>query len=186
MKDKTKTETRRLTVSSLLAALSVVLLYVGAVSNFFSLTAVAVVSLLELFAVEEIGSPYKYAVYIVTGFLSALLLPDKFTALAYIVFGGVYPMLRTYFEKLKKPFSIVAKLVYFNLILTGLIAASLFVLAVEDEEMGFNLITYGLGNLAFIAYEYTLSMILALYRHSLRDRLRVDRIFNNRNEADHD
>ncbi len=186
MKGKHNPETRRLTVSSLIAALSVVLLYLGAVSNFFSLTAVAVVSLLEMFAVEEIGSPYKYAVYIVTGVLSALLLPDKFTALSYIALGGIYPMLRVWFEKLKKPFPLIAKFVFFNLVLTGLIAASLFVLAVEDEKMGFNVLTYGLGNLAFAAYEYTLTLILDLYRHSLRDRLRIGKIFDKNSEVDHE
>ena len=172
-----KKKTKKLAVSAMLSALGVVILYLGSVLNVLDLTAVAIVSLFMYFAIEEIGSPYYFWIYGVVGILSLLFLPDKFAAVAFITLGGLYPMLKPPLDKLPKIPSALCKLIYFNVILTALIAASLFVLHVEDEDLGFNILTYILGNFAFITYELALNVIMKAYRSVLRDRLRINSLF---------
>ena len=115
--------------------------------------------------------------YLVTAVLSLLLLPSKFAAGTYLLFGGIYPVLKNLFEKLHYAVAWVLKLSYFNTILSILLAASLFLFHVEDPDMGFNLLTYGLANLTFILYDRATSLLVTMYLVKLRKRLRIGRFF---------
>lgn len=169
-------KTKLLAISAMLSALSVVILYLGSVFNMFDLTAVAIVSILMIFAVEEIKSPYTYAIYGVTGVLSMLLLPDKFASVTFILVGGVYPLFRPKLEKLPKLLSFVIKFVYFNAVLSALIAVTMFVLGIEDDRLGFNILTYVLSNAVFFLYDYFVTLLSQLYGRVLRKRLGVNKL----------
>lgn len=172
-----KLGTRKLAVAAMLCALGVVFLYLGSVIEILDLTMVAVASVFVFFAVMEMGRPYPYLIYLVTAVLSLLLLPSKFAAGTYLLFGGIYPVLKTAFERFPRVISWGCKLVYFNAILSLLLAASLFILHVEDPDMGFNLLTYGLANVTFVLYDVAATLLVTLYVTRLRKRLRMGRFF---------
>lgn len=123
------------------------------------------------------GMPFPYLIYVVTSILSLLLLPSKVAAAIYFLFGGIYPVLKAMFEKLHYGVSWVLKLSYFNTILTLLLAASLYILHVEDPDLGFNLVTYALGNVTFILYDMATTKLVTLYLVKLRKRLRIEKYF---------
>ena len=173
----TKLGTRKLAVAAMLCALGVVFLYVGSIIEILDLTMVAIASLFVFFAVIEMGGSYPYLIYLVTAVLSLLLLPSKFAAGTYLLFGGIYPVLKNMFEKLHHVVAWVLKLSYFNTILSILLAASLYLFYVEDPDMGFNLLTYGLANVTFVLYDHATSLLVTMYLVKLRKRLRIERFF---------
>ena len=172
-----KIKTRKLAVSAIISALCVVILYLGSAINIFDLTAVAVVSLIMMFAVSEIGFPFHWAIYGVVAVLSMLLLPDKFAAVAFLVLGGIYPILRPRLEKMPVAVSFIMKLLYFNVVLTGIIAASLFVLKIKDDRLGFNILTYSLGNVTIFLYDFCIGIISNAYIKYFRKLLKADKLF---------
>ena len=104
-KNNLKSNTKKLAVSAVLSALSIVVMLIGSVTGFLDLTMVAIASIFVFFAILEMGSPYQYLIYVTTSLLSMLLLPDKFSAILYMAFGGIYPMLKQQIEKLPRLFS---------------------------------------------------------------------------------
>jgi hypothetical protein len=90
----------------------------GSIITVLDLTMVAIASLLIMLSVIEIGGGYPYLIWLVTGVLSMLLLPDKFGALLYLLFGGIYPIFKEMFERLHYIVSWILKFSYFNAMLT--------------------------------------------------------------------
>ncbi len=161
----------------MLCALGVVILYLGSVIEVLDLTTVALASLLVFFAVLELGTPFQYLIYLVTSVLSLLLLPSKFGPAVYFLFGGIYPVLKAYLERLPRLLSWALKLVYFNGIMTLLVAASLWLFHVDDPDVGFNLGFYGLGNVTFLLFDVATTRLVTVYLFKLKKRLRPEKYF---------
>ncbi len=168
---------KKLTVSAVLSALSVIILLIGSVTGIMDLTAVAVASLCVFFSVLEMGYPFPYLIYIVTSVLSLLLLPDKFAAVCYAAFGGLYPVLKSFIERLPRVFAWILKAVYFNAVLTAIIWVSLSLLGMKSDDIGFEIVIYLLGNLTFLMYDLAMTKLITQYLAVLRHRLRIDRFF---------
>ena len=163
-----KTKTRKLALAAILSALGVILLYFGSIITVLDLTMVAIASLIIYFAVIELGSFYPYLIYAVTAILSLLLLPDKFAGAVYLLFGGIYPILKEFFERLHYIVSWILKFSVFNTALLLLIAVSVYVMHVEDTGLGFNWVVFGLGNLTFLLYDIAMTKLISLYLVKLR------------------
>ena len=100
--------------------------------------------------------------------LSLLLLPDKFSGVVYLLFGGIYPILKEFFERLHYVISWILKFSVFNTALLLLIAVSVYVMHVEDTGLGFNWVVFGLGNLTFLLYDIAMTKLISLYLVKLR------------------
>lgn len=173
--------TRKLAVSAMLSALGVVILYLGSVINVLDLTMVAIASLFVFFAVIELGTPFQYLIYAVTALLSMFLLPDKFAALTYLLFGGIYPVFKAMFERLHYMISWILKFSFFNTVLSVIVAVSVYIMHIEDSEVGFTVGLYVLGNVTFLLYDIATTQLITLYLVKLRQRFRVDKYFNRQN-----
>ncbi len=173
--------TRKLAVSAMLSALGVVILYLGSVINVLDLTMVAIASLFVFFAVIELGTPFQYLIYAVTALLSMFLLPDKFAALTYLLFGGIYPVFKAMFERLHYVISWILKFSFFNTVLSVIVAVSVYIMHIEDSEVGFTVGLYVLGNVTFLLYDIATTQLITLYLVKLRQRFRVDKYFNRQN-----
>jgi len=161
----------------MLCALGVVILYLGSVIEVLDLTTVAMASLFVFFAVLELGNSFPYLIYLVTAILSLLLLPSKFGPAVYLLFGGIYPIIKAYLERLPMLLSWVLKLVYFNGVMTLLVAASLYLFHVEDPDVGFNLAFYGLGNVTFLLFDVATTRLVTFYLLRLKKRLKLEKYF---------
>lgn len=173
----TRLKTRKLAVAAMLSALGVVILYLGSIINVLDLTMVALASIMIFFAVIEMGNPYPYLIYLVTGVLSMLVLPDKFAALTYLAFGGIYPIFKQMFEKLHHIIEWILKMSFFNTVLSVLIAVSVYILHIDDSDLGYSLVIYLLGNLAFVLYDIAMSRLVVLYLVKLRKRFNIQKYF---------
>lgn len=178
MKRKTtRVRTLKIAVAAMLSALGVVVLAVGSLVEVMDLTMVAIASIFVFFAVIELGRPYPLLIYAVTAILSLLLLPNQFASVLYLLFGGIYPVLKEMLEKRKGIISWVGKAVYFNAVLTAIILVSMYLLHVEDT--GFTVVYYLLGNITFFLYDVAMTKLITLYFFRLRARLRIEKYFRN-------
>lgn len=169
--------TKCVVFAAILAALSFVFLFVGAATSILDLTAIVAASACSVIAVIELRGAYPYLVWIVTSIISLLLLPDKFVAVEYILFGGIYPILKRYMERLPRLVSWVAKLVFFNVILTAAIATAKLIMNLPDDYgMVFSIPVYFFGNVFFVISDFALSLIVTLYIVKLRKQLKLDRM----------
>ena len=112
-----------------------------------------------------------------TGTLSLLLLPSKFPALLYALFGGIYPIFKAMFERLHYIVAWVLKLSFFNSMLTLLIFLSEYVFNLPDADLGFGWLVYLLCNGVFVLYDIASTQLITLYLIKLRKMLGLKNFF---------
>ncbi len=156
-------KSKKLAFSAILSALGVVLLYLGSVITVLDLTAVALGSLLIMLAVMEVGGIYPYLIWLVTGVLSLLLLPDKFGALVYFCFGGIYPILKALYERLHPVLAWIVKLSTFNTMLMLIILMARYIIGIKDTDFSFTLPLFALCNFTFVVYDIATTHLVTIY-----------------------
>ena len=181
-------KTKRLSVSALLCALGAVLLCAGRLfDGSLDLSMAALASLIAVWAVEEMGGGYPWLIWLVTSILALLLLPLNTAAWEYLVFAGVYPMLRVLLEKVPLALRVLIKLVMFN----GVIALGVLILwpllfptaqsypaalgaflGGQGAHWAYSLAIWITANLAFVLYDFVIGRFIKAYRISLRDRFK--------------
>ena len=171
MKSRISQKTKRLTLTAMLAALSVALLYVGGLLDVMEITAVAVTSLFVLFALREMGLAYAFSLYAATALLSLLLLPKPSVGVLYVLFGGLYPLLKFPMERHRRPLPLLFKLLYLNAIITAVELLTVFVFTLPFEGWPLLLLLYALANPTFLLFDKLLDRLLILYEARLRPRI---------------
>ncbi len=164
--------TKKIAVSAMLAALSFVLLYLGTLTGVLDLCAVTLGALGCAFAVIEMGGIWPWLVAAVTGVLSLLLLPDKFPALEYIVLGGIYPIIKSYVERLPKIPAWVIKLLYFNGMLTLCLLTAKYLLVIDEDWAALSMAVYVFANVFFVVFDVALTTFISVYIIRLRKRFK--------------
>ncbi len=172
-KNRVSLRTRRLSLGALLTALGVVLLWFGALIEVLDLSAAALASLLTVLAVIEVGGLFPWAVWGATSLLSLLLLPVKFPALLYLLFAGLYPMMKARFERRRALIAWILKLSFFNAALILLCVLSIWVLGLPDTGLALTLSVFALANAVFVLYDVALSRMISFYLFRLRPRFRL-------------
>ncbi|WP_317380614.1 hypothetical protein [uncultured Intestinimonas sp.] len=155
----------RLALSALLTALSLVILWGAAMAPWGRMGLVALAGLTPAAAVISGGPAAGGLCWAGTGILALLLLPDKGCGLLYLLFFGLYPLVKYAAERLsRRPLELLVKLAFFNAALTvlwfGLRAVFLWGLP-QAEGLGWLL--YPVGNGIFLAYDYGFSRLIAFY-----------------------
>ena len=136
MKKKNSFGTKTVTMTAIFSALGVVFLYIGSIFDFLNLTAAMAASFIVIFAVIEGGGVVPWMIYAGTAIISLLLLPNKYPAVIYLFFAGLYPMVKSYSERLSMPVALIIKLLFTNAMLTVIILIAKYLLAVPDDELG--------------------------------------------------
>ena len=155
---------KKLTVSAILTALSIVLLYLASVFPVLSLSLIAVAGLLPAVAVIECGLPFAGGMYAASCILALLLVPDKSCAILYAVLFGNYPFVKYFAERVKaRMLSWIIKLAVAN----GLLAILFFVFRtvmlsfIPDNTL--ITATIIMFNVIFILYDICFTRLTAFY-----------------------
>ena len=165
---------KRIVVSGVLVALSVIILYLGCAIEVLDLTMSAIVSLLVVVIVIEMGYSYAWLTYVATAILSILLLPQKTPAIFYACFMGFYPIIKSYVERMGSALARwVVKLVTGNAAIGLMFLLMSYFVPEEFEGEGIVVITYILALAAFIMYDVALTKLITFYFRILRDRLKI-------------
>ena len=165
---------KRIVISAVLVALSVIILYLGCAIEVLDLTMSAIVSLLVVVIVIELGYKYAWFAYLATSVLSLLLLPQKTPAIFYACFMGFYPIIKSHTERINSAIlRWTIKLVAGNVALIAMLW--LICLFVPNEfEGGWMLVAaYILGITAFVMYDIALTKLITLYFARIRDRIKI-------------
>lgn len=165
---------KKIVVAGVLAALSVIILYLGCAIEVLDLTMSAIVSLLVVVIVIEMGYKYAWLTYIATSILSIILLPQKSPAIFYACFMGFYPIIKSYLERINSALARwIIKLVVGNAALALMFILMSLFLPDEFEGGWLMLVTYLLGIIAFLMYDVALSKLITLYFVRIRDRIKI-------------
>lgn len=167
----------RVALGGVLAALSLLLLYVAAIMPSGRIGMVAVAGLVPAAGVVSGGLAAGFLCYAATGLLGLLLLPDKACAVLYLIFFGLYPIVKSAIERLRKlPVELLLKLAFFNLVLAVLLFGfSAFLLPMLPEFLHHTLPVFVVGNVVFLVYDYGFSKLITYYASRIRGATRNHR-----------
>ena len=169
--------TRRAALSAMLGALSLVILYLASLSLSGRLGIVALAGLVPGAAVVSGGLGAGLLCYGVAGVLGLLLLPDKGLALLYLIFFGLYPVVKSLAEGLRhRVLEWATKLAFFNLALClfWFVLGAIFVPLLPAAITQAVWIVFLVGNGVFVAYDYGFSRLISFYM------ARIDRAIRGR------
>lgn len=161
-----KSAAAKVAYPAILSALALILVYLGSVAPSGNWGIVAVAGLLPAAAVISAGLKAGFLCWAATAILAFLLVPDKFCVLLFGALFGLYPMVKSLIEQLrKKPLEYVLKLAFFNaaftviyLVMSAAVAASLPQVLSSSVWM-----LCLAANIAFVLYDYGFSKLIALY-----------------------
>jgi len=170
---------KRLTLSSILMAVSVVMLFIGSIWP-VRIAMSVIASAITTVTVIECGHKYAWLTFIGTAIISFLLIPKKLIVYGYILLLGYYPIIKLYIERINKLIpEWIIKLIVFNIVLViSYFALNYFMLPSLDAE----LVVFFFKHLAFIiaalevvfaVYDLVLSYIIGFYNQRLRRNIRI-------------
>ncbi len=170
-----KGNTKRITVCSAMAALGVILLYMGALIEVADISMAALASLLCVVAVIEYGAASAWSVFGVTSILSLLLLPSRAPAVMYAMFFGFYPIIKERIERIRsKALAWTLKEIVFNACLTLIFLAFRFLLM--TDAMTAPPVMYAVGlvlcEAVFVLYDIAMTRLITFYLVKLRGRFK--------------
>ena len=162
---KHRGSTFQITYSAILSALSLILVYVGALAPTGSWGIVALAGLFPAAAVISAGLGAGFLSWACVTVLAFLMVPDKFCVLLYGILFGLYPMLKSLIEGLRRiPLEIILKLLFFNVSFTVVyFTMKAAVLASLPSALSQAWALYLAGNVIFLLYDFGFSKVISAY-----------------------
>ena len=165
-------------IGGIVSALALVLMISVAVIPFLTYALPAVAGVLTVFMVIETDKKWALGVYCTVAILAMILVPDKEVAVMYLAFFGYYPILKAVIESglptvlgwVVKVASFVATMVAAYLLLINVMGGTVD----EIEEYGMIAVPLllGIGAVAFVMYDITLTRLIILYTVKFRKLFR--------------
>lgn len=164
-------------LSGVLAALMVVVLFLGSLIPSASIACPAIAGALAIPVVWELGTKKGLLLYLAVSILAFILAPNREAALFYVLFMGWYPVLRPLFQHLQKV-RVPAKLLCYNAALIAESLLAIYVFALPDvvqeaaAQTPFLLAAYFLlANVCFFLYDRLLAVLTEQYVRRLRPKI---------------
>jgi len=168
--------TKKITLSALFCALSVVILLIGSFLQVADIAVSMLASAILMLALIEMGESFAVMIYLATSLLTLLFLPSKFIAAVYFVFSGLYPIIKRVFDARGRVLAFLLKLVYFNGALTLALVGARFLFPLEVDSEKFNILFlaayFAVANAAFWLFDILLKRAAMLYMVKYRHRFR--------------
>lgn len=154
------TNTKSLTISAMMTALGLVLLYLACVLPTGRLALVALAAMLPAAAVLSGGLRWGMLVYLATAALGLVMLPNLGYSLLYAVLLGHYAVVKSLIERLgRRWLEIVCKLAVFNGLLAALYGlCRLLGVTISVHWAGWALVLA--ANAVFLAYDYAFTCVV--------------------------
>ena len=164
---------RALTLSSVLAALSILLLFVDSLLDVMDLAAVMVASFFVTLVLVECRGAWPWLLYITVSVLSFLLFPGRFVTLEYVFFGGIWPILKYWLERLPRLPSFLLKLLVGNALAFAAAWLGLRFFGLEiPASVGLRVLVVVLWEVVFILFDLLLTRMIVLWCVKYRARFR--------------
>ncbi len=162
---------KRIALSGILIALTVITLLFASVMPTGRLSLYALSSFFVSIIIVEYGVKWGWAFFAASSLAALAVIPVKIRTVPYIIFFGVYGIIKLYIEKLNNiVLEYILKLLYFNLCL----AASVYLFkelfiqgAWTDLDFPWWIIVAGL-EIIFLIYDYVYTLFIQYYRMRLK------------------
>lgn len=168
----------------ILTAISLILFYLTRLIPTNTLTLLALLAFIPPIALMEKGLKTGVLVYICSGIASLLFVPLNISLL-YILFFGIYGLLKGFIERINKTFiEVVLKLVFFNIALVIGFFLMKMILGIDVQvifakllsklaSFGFKqtsstVMVYLLLQPAFLVFDYALTLLVGYYDDYIR------------------
>ena len=165
-------------LGGVVAALSLSLMFLISIVPMFTYAVPAAASMLLIPMVIEISKKWALGVYFSVSLLGLIIVPNKEVAIIYVAFFGYYPVLKAVIESHMKTIpEWILKILVFNCAIFASYYLMLKVMGIEIEDLetlGWVAIPLllGLGTVAFILYDYSMTKLIALYILKFQPRLK--------------
>ena len=171
-------KSRKIAVGAVIAALSLVLMLLTGVLPFGTYALPCFAGILLAVIIIEFSLWWAIGVYFAVSVLSFLICTDKEAVLYYILILGIYPVLKSLFERIRiKWLSFAVKIIYFNIMAVAAFFISTLLLGIPVESFslfGYNLplVFLGVGNVVFVIYDICATRLIANYLNVWRHRFK--------------
>jgi hypothetical protein len=166
--------TRKITLSAMLGAFTLLFLYLASIVPagklaFYFLSSVFIAGL-----VVEHETGYAFLMFVAVALLSFLIIPNRVRVLYYVLFFGHYGIGKHYIEKIRdKITAFILKLLYFNAAVALIYVISLYILGQNLilQDVGFSLpivVLILIAQVVFVVYDYLYSLVTQYYYQKIR------------------
>lgn len=157
-----RTSTRRMAICSMMAALSVVLMVLGAVLELGMYACPLFAGLCFIPIGQKYGRKYHITLFVASSLLCFLMVPNMEENLMFAGLFGWYPIVRPSLQKLPKVIRWAAKLVIFNVVVIAIEWLVMTVLVPETIGGVLLWVLLILGNITFLAYDFMIPKVEVL------------------------
>ncbi|OFI05096.1 hypothetical protein CLOACE_19150 [Clostridium acetireducens DSM 10703] len=165
--------TSYVTKGGLITALSIIFIYISTIIPTNRIFILAITSCLIPITVLISNIKFAFIVYLCTSLLSLMLVGLKSQVILYIIFFGLYGIVKYYIEILRKPLiEIILKFLFFNVsvILTFFVFKKLFINNLSIKIPIIYII--GIMEIVFLLYDYALTLFINYFNNHFRKILR--------------
>jgi len=173
-------KTYKIAFGGIVSAAAVVIMFLGSVIPFATISVPAIASVCVLLFVAEFGKASALGVYFVTAVLSFLVAPDKEMALLFFCFFGFYPVVKSVIEQKfhKGILGWVIKFLIFNLCIVSLYIVITKIFVIPAVQAEFREMTrwfvaglLALSNITFFVFDIALTRLVSAYIFAVRPKL---------------
>lgn len=167
-------DTKKIALNGILGALAVICLFLATVMPTNRLSFYALSSFFIAVSIIESGIRAGWIFYAATSLLALIIVPDKLGIVPYVIFFGLYGLVKYYIEKLDKIIAeYILKFVYFNICLvTALMTISRLFGYELSLKLPWWLLILALEAI-FIIYDIVYTLFINYYRNKLKPRMRL-------------
>ena len=174
-----KKKSFKIAFCGIMAALSTVLLSLTGMIPALTYAAPLYVSILLIPVLVETGKGGAWCVWAATCILTFLLSPDK-EAVAFYVFLGYYPIIKSGFDKISaKPLRVILKLAFFSASIAVMYLLLIYLFRLDSVIKDFDAAVWiNVGSCAFLAgimmvFDFLVARLTALYISKIRPKLKI-------------
>ncbi len=161
-------------LGGVLAALTLVFMYLAAIIPGFELTMFAISSVFVAVMVIEAGPVKGFWLFVAVSIVGFILVPNKIAIAPYLMFFGYYGIAKYFIEKLnKKVLETIIKTVLF-LVTFGLglyLFSAVFLGEIKIPEYPIPILAIG-AVIVFLVYDKIYSIIIGIYMNNIRSRIK--------------
>lgn len=161
-------QTKRLTICAMMAAVSVVLMLLGAVLQLGTYAAPLLTGMVLIPIGDRYGRKYQVMLWLVISVLCFMLLPAAEQNMMFAGLFGWYPIAYPTLQKLPRLLRLLVKLLLFNGVVIAMEALLLWVIAPEAMELTMMLLLLALGNVTFLLYDYLIPKTELILRRIMK------------------
>lgn len=173
----------KVALGGIISALCLVSMFLTGVIPILSLALPMIAGTLMMIIKVEVSTGWSFLTYIAVSMLSLFVTFDKESSVMFIFLFGLYPILKTFFDKVKlKLVRVLSKLIYYNVSVTIAFQITFKLFGMEELADQMNqyfphgmLVLLIATNPIFLMYDYVLNNLIDIYYKKLKPKISNDK-----------